>query len=156
MSRRQQYAKEKIAEWKEAFSIFDQDGNGEITIVELAKVMTQLGKTPSDAELQAIIKDVDKDGSGTIDFDEFCEMMHKQEADALPENELREAFNLCDRDGSGTISADELLYVMNNVLGENMTKAEVDAMIKEADQDGSGEIDFTEFAKIMGALNSKS
>ena len=46
------------------------------TFVEDVRPLTAAaGKNPSDAQLKAIIAEVDADGSGTIDFDEFCEMM---------------------------------------------------------------------------------
>lgn len=41
--------------------------------------MRSLGQNPTDEELEAIIKDADIDGDGTIDFDEFIEMMTSQE-----------------------------------------------------------------------------
>jgi Ca2+-binding EF-hand superfamily protein len=41
--RRKAYSKEKIEEWREAFKIFDQDGNGQISRSELGAVMEQLG-----------------------------------------------------------------------------------------------------------------
>lgn len=38
-SRRQQYSKEKLAEWREAFNIFDANGDGDIGVAELGSVM---------------------------------------------------------------------------------------------------------------------
>jgi len=86
-----------------------------------------------------------------IEFDEFCDMMDKQEA-VLPDIELREAFNLCDRDNSGTISFDELYYVMTSLLNEKVSQDDVKAMMKEADIDHNGELSFDEFKTIMQAL----
>lgn len=61
----------QIAEFKEAFSLFDKDGDGTITTKELGTVMRSLGQNPSEAELQDMINEVDADGNGTIDFPEF-------------------------------------------------------------------------------------
>lgn len=55
----------------------------------MCRLTTAAGKNPSDAQLKAIIAEVDADGSGTIDFDEFCEMMQAQEATMLPDDEVR-------------------------------------------------------------------
>ena len=45
-------AAEQIAEFKEAFSLFDKDGDGTITTKELGTVMRSLGQNPTEAELQ--------------------------------------------------------------------------------------------------------
>ena len=51
-----------IAEFQEAFSLFDKDGDGTITTKELGTVMRSLGQNPTEAELQDMIKEVDVDG----------------------------------------------------------------------------------------------
>ena len=51
------------AEFKEAFSLFDKDGDGTITTKELGTVMRSLGQNPTEAELQDMINEVDADGT---------------------------------------------------------------------------------------------
>ena len=51
-----------LAEFKEAFSLFDKDGDGTITTKELGTVMRSLGQNPTEAELQDMINEVDADG----------------------------------------------------------------------------------------------
>lgn len=51
-----------ITEFKEAFSLFDKDGDGTITTKELGTVMRSLGQNPTEAELQDMINEVDADG----------------------------------------------------------------------------------------------
>lgn len=52
----------KCTEFKEAFSLFDKDGDGTITTKELGTVMRSLGQNPTEAELQDMINEVDADG----------------------------------------------------------------------------------------------
>lgn len=47
------------------------DGDGTITTKELGVVMRSLGQNPTNVELQDMINEVDVDGNGTIDFNEF-------------------------------------------------------------------------------------
>lgn len=50
-----QLTEEQIAEFKEAFSLFDKDGDGTITTKELGTVMRSLGQNPTEAELQDMV-----------------------------------------------------------------------------------------------------
>ncbi|KAF7348456.1 hypothetical protein MVEN_01362600 [Mycena venus] len=135
-------------EFKEAFSLFDKDGDGTITTKELGTVMRSLGQNPTEAELQDMINEVDADGNGTIDFPEFLTMMARKMRDTDSEEEIKEAFKVFDKDGNGYISAAELRHVMTN-LGEKLSDNEVDEMIREADVDGDGQINYEEFVKMM-------
>ena len=53
---------DQVAEFKEAFALFDKDGDGTITTKELGTVMRSLGQNPTEAELQDMINEVDVDG----------------------------------------------------------------------------------------------
>jgi calmodulin len=121
---------------------------GTITTKELGTVMRSLGQNPTEAELQDMINEVDQDGNGTIDFQEFIGLMARKMKDTDSEAELLEAFKVFDKDGNGFISAEELRHVMTN-LGEKLTDEEVNEMIREADQDGDGQVDYSEFVKMM-------
>ncbi|KAF0414443.1 calmodulin [Gigaspora margarita] len=139
---------EQIAEFKEAFALFDRSNNGSITAGDLGKVMKSLGSNPTDTELEDMINEVDLDHNGTIDFNEFLNMMARKVKDSDAEEELKEAFKVFDKDNNGLISAAELRQVMNSI-GEKLTDEEIDEMIHEADVDGDGQINYEEFVKMM-------
>jgi len=143
-----QLTEEQISKFKEAFTLFDKDGDRTITTKELGNVMRSLGQNPTEAELQDMINEVDANGNGTIDFPEFITMMSRKMKDTDSEEELLEAFKIFDKDGNGFISASELRHVLTN-LGEKLSDEEVDEMIREADLDGDGEINHREFVKMM-------
>ena len=60
---------EELEEWRTIFNLFDVDGDQSITCQELGVVLRSMGQTPSDQELKEMIKDMDEDGSGTVDFE---------------------------------------------------------------------------------------
>ena len=62
-------------ELKEAFRIYDKAGNGYIPTSALKEILHELEPKLTEQELDGIIDEIDKDGSGTVDFDEFMEMM---------------------------------------------------------------------------------
>ncbi|KAH1242415.1 putative calcium-binding protein CML25 [Glycine max] len=66
---------EVLENLKDAFSIFDLDGNGSITAEELKMVMASLGDACSIEECRKMIAGVDGNGDGMINFDEFQIMM---------------------------------------------------------------------------------
>ncbi len=142
------YTEEQLAEYKEAFSLFDKNGDGAISAPELSKVMESLGIHPTKTELQDMIHELDTDGNGTIDFSEFMTLMSRQGAAADKDSEVEEAFKLFDLNGDGKISSTELREVMVN-LGEKMAEKEIEEMIKEADLDGDGSINYMEFVRMM-------
>ncbi|THU65935.1 hypothetical protein C4D60_Mb05t08880 [Musa balbisiana] len=141
---------EQISEFQEAFCLFDKDGDGCITLQELATVIRSLGQDPSEDELKCMIREVDINGNGTIEFAEFLNLMARKMKETDTEEELREAFKVFDKDQNGFISAGELRNVMMN-LGEKMTDEEALQMIKEADTDGDGQVNFEEFSRMMTA-----
>ncbi|XP_018901252.2 uncharacterized protein [Bemisia tabaci] len=134
-------AEDQVAEFKEAFMLFDKDEDGKITIAELGVVMRSLGQRPTETELRDMVNEVDQDGNGTIEFNEFLQMMSKKLKGADCEDELREAFRVFDKNNDGLISNKELRHVMTN-LGEKLSDEEVDDMIKEADLDGDGMVNY--------------
>ncbi|CAG4958991.1 unnamed protein product [Parnassius apollo] len=143
---------EQVAEFKEAFMLFDKDEDGTITMAELGVVMRSLGQRPSETELRDMVKEVDQDGNGTIEFNEFLQMMSKKMRGSDGEDELREAFRVFDKNNDGLISSVELRHVMTN-LGERLSEEEVDDMIREADLDGDGMVNYDEFVTILTSKN---
>ncbi|KAF8176298.1 calmodulin [Pholiota molesta] len=144
---------EELLTYKDAFLSFDRDGDGTITTSELGTVMRSLGRNPTNVELEGILKSVDKDQNGTIEFSEFVDLMGRSQQTlspgAEPQDELFQAFSVFDKDASGKISLTELETVMNNVVGEHLTQEELGIMIEEADLDGDNEISFAEFKKMV-------
>ncbi|XP_064622038.1 calmodulin-A-like [Lineus longissimus] len=143
----------EIAEFKEAFSLYDRDGDGTITTRELGTVMRSLGYTPSEAELQDMLNETDSEGDGEIDFSGFLSLMARMIKDDDTEFEIRDAFKIFDREGNGYVSTSDMRAVMMNLGGNTIVDDEVEEMIREADADGDGTIDYEEFVKMLNGGN---
>ena len=93
--------------------------------------MRSMGQNPTEDEVSSLellapvskylqvlnlVIEYDVNGDGTIDFDEFLEMMRKQAEQQDNSAELREAFKIFDRDGNGYIDAAELKKVTSAQL----------------------------------------
>uniref|UniRef100_A0A7S1GUW7 Calmodulin n=2 Tax=Hemiselmis andersenii TaxID=464988 RepID=A0A7S1GUW7_HEMAN len=141
------------------FKEFDADQSGNIDKEELGKAMEKLGKKKTDGELDALLLEIDDDGSGEIGFVEFASLFGVQASEidysavekAETLQKLREAygaFKAFDADNSNSVDATELGSVMKT-MGHHLTKKELDAMLSSVDEDGSGEIDFREFCQLL-------
>ena len=140
--------KNKVDQIREAFNVFDKDNDGFITLKELGTVMRSLGQNPTETELHDIIKQYDRDESGTIDFIEFFDLMYKKMKETEMEQEILEIFEALDRDGNGVLSGQEIQSVMD-LVGVHLTNDQVAELIKQADLDEDGCLNFSEFFRMM-------
>lgn len=62
-------------ELREAFRIYDKEGNGYITTDVLREIISEIDPTLTQEDLDGIIDEVDENRTGTLDFEEFQEMM---------------------------------------------------------------------------------
>uniref|UniRef100_A0A1B6IY99 EF-hand domain-containing protein n=1 Tax=Homalodisca liturata TaxID=320908 RepID=A0A1B6IY99_9HEMI len=93
---------EQIKLLKNAFNAFDQEQKGSISVEMVGTILEMLGWSMSPSELKEIVDEVDADGSGWLEFDEFCilasRFLTEDETGDNCEEELREAFRLYDKE----------------------------------------------------------
>lgn len=145
-------SQQKRQEIREAFELFDTDGSGTIDAKELNVAMRALGFEMTEEQITQMIADVDKDGSGAIDFDEFVHMMTDKMGERDTKEELMKAFRIIDQDENGKISASDIQRIAKD-LGESFTDREIQQMIDEADKDGDHEVNSEEFIRMMRKTN---
>jgi len=136
---------------RKAFDMFDQQKTGAIHTSKVSTILRTLGQSFEEKELQELIKEIDADGSGELEFDEFLALTAKflveEDAEAMQE-ELRDAFRMYDKEGNGYIKTAQLKEILR-ALDDKLTDDELDEMIAEIDTDGSGTVDFDEFMEMM-------
>ena len=130
-------SEEQIAELKQAFNEFDVDGGGTINTTELGYAMRAMGMNPTEQELLDLINQVntssllihlfikfdkkflliqyDTDGSGMIEFPEFCNMMSDKMNTVNDADMIRMAFRVLDKYGTGTISSKNFKHLMTHI-----------------------------------------
>ena len=87
-------------------------------------MLRSLGQNPTQDELEDMVREVDEDGNGEVDFEEFLLLMWKKKMEEDDGDlDILEAFKVFDKDGNGSISAAELRHVMHN-LGEELSPEE--------------------------------
>ncbi|ELU13700.1 hypothetical protein CAPTEDRAFT_169155 [Capitella teleta] len=143
-----QLTQEQIEEFKEAFALFDKDGDGTITLHELDSVMRGLGQNPTREELTQMIAEVDSDGNGSIEFSEFLILIASRLKMEDMREEIRDAFGVFDKNNDGRLSTSELKDVLSSV-GEKMSSDDINEMVAAADSRGTGMIDIDEFSTLM-------
>jgi Ca2+-binding EF-hand superfamily protein len=108
----------------QAFNIFDVDSSGSIDYRELKAAMKALGIQVKKEELKKMITDVDADGSGSVEFPEFLQMMTAKMSGADTKEDVMKVFSMFDEVNQGKITFKELKKVCRE-LGENLTDEEI-------------------------------
>ena len=134
--------------------MFDKDGNQNIDVYELKDAMKALGLNRTKADIAKIMEMADKDGSGTIELDEFKSLMAGMIKDRPVQAELSKAFKMYDDDDNGHIEFINLRKVADEMAKElkesPITDNEVKCMIKMADRKNEGtRVDLEDFMFVM-------
>jgi Ca2+-binding EF-hand superfamily protein len=110
--------------------------------------MTSLGFESKNGAIFQMISDLDADGNGTIDFQEWLNLLTKKVNDKDTRENINKIFYLYDDERTGFISVKNLRRVALE-LGENVPEAELEELIHRADIDGDGLVSEEEFFVIL-------
>lgn len=129
---------------RDAFDRFDINGDGVIDKEELSKLLIEfleLPKPPTEKQLSRIMAKVDLDQNGTIDYEEFKQMMHGR---SDTKNQYLTTFKNFDLDNDGYITQKELAECMKKVHPDT-TDEEIEVIMEALDSNKDGKISFQEF-----------
>ena len=129
------------------FHAIDTNGDGKLSREELLQCYNNaMGLRLSEEEVDNIMKQVDSDCSGYLDYSEFIKATVSMKI-LSNSNHLKMAFSQFDIDSSGKISPDEIKKVLQNgnVYDEQVWKE----IVRDADKNSDGEIDFKEFVELI-------
>merc|ERR1712086_725708 len=128
---------DEVQEVKDAFDLFDSDASGAVSVNELVEAMQSLGLEQKNEAVFNMIKEIDTDGSGELEFQEFLEMMTARLTNKTPRVDIERVFKLFDNDRTGEISLDNLKRVASE-LGEEVSNEELQEMVQRNDVDKDG------------------
>ena len=147
----EELSEEQIEEFREAFSLFDTDGQGFIFTKELGTVLRSLGIHASDDEKKEFIKKYDTNGEGKLYFWQFLEIIVSKITESKPEEEIKEAFRLFDTEKKKKISLDtfrEILKTFSKNIEEEEIKEICDFLQPCCDEDS----DYFDYDKAVQNL----
>ncbi|OAF69350.1 hypothetical protein A3Q56_02927 [Intoshia linei] len=138
------FDKNQIQEFKEAFSMIDQNHDGYISIEDLREIFASLGKEPSDNELQNMLDET----TGPINFTMFLTMFGERLNGTDPEQVIYNAYSCFDITDSGKISVDYIKEILMTT-GDRMAEEDVDLVMHDAQIDNNGNFNYQKFAKVL-------
>jgi len=134
----------------EQFKEFDKDGSGALSPDELKIALREVqGVDYNEQEIADLIKKIDIDGDGEINYSEFLMASLNQNA-LLSSERLEQAFRLFDIDGNGEISIQELQSLLS--LAKQIDEKVVMKALREIDGKTKKSIKFSEFRALMTRL----
>merc|ERR1712098_948661 len=145
-------ATDEIKCLKVCFDLFDVKKQEFLSADDLGEIMRAMGFRPTEEELKDLLQEIDEDGSGEIEFGEFCQLcatflVEDPDMETM-KRELKDAFRIYDKEGNGFITTETLRGLISELLAP-LTEEELELILEELDEDGSGSMDFDEFCEMM-------
>merc|ERR1712050_14233 len=152
---------QEVLNIERSFRFFDRNGDGVLNVDEICQGVRKLG-VESAAEvddLDGVIALLDRDGSNTVNLQEFVAGALKPER-AASHDHLWIAFNAFDRDQNGAVSVDEIEEIVRQVEAGLLAKDQVDNLVKSIRDElrvisYNNTIDFDQFVYIMSTPTGK-
>ena len=142
----------QIAEFQQLFSSFDHQKKNQISSQDLPSLIKALGQYWTKTELDELIKEVNTEHNGYLNFENFLKIMTRKVKPGEEENEEKhkDVYKLMENidEGPEKMNVKELKKIIMG-LGENVTEEEVDEMIQEVGVDENGDVKYREFLKSL-------
>jgi len=139
------FTEDQIIDFQEAFSIFDQKGDGKIQVTQIGDVLRALGQNPTEADVKRLSHQHRPEER--ISFEVFLPIMQtiSRQRPVDTADDFIEGLRHFDKDGNGYISTAELRHLLTH-LGEKLSDDEVEALLV-GQEDSQGNVNYEEFVR---------
>jgi len=138
---------DQIAEFQEAFLLYDQRGDGKIPVSQIGDVMRALGQNPTESEVKKLVNEHRADDRVT--FEVFLPIMQAicGRSSSDTSDDFIEGLRHFDKDGNGLITSAELRHLLTT-LGEKLSDEEAEQLLA-GHEDNQGNINYENFVKTV-------
>eukprot|EP00164_Ancoracysta_twista_P007939 GFYU01011381.1.p1 GENE.GFYU01011381.1~~GFYU01011381.1.p1 ORF type:complete len:155 (-),score=44.70 GFYU01011381.1:80-544(-) len=137
----------EIDEFQEIFDLVDIDKGGSIEADELQVLMDMMGLPTTQEELERMIEEIDQDGNGEIDFDEFLAVMQNKVGNGYKRNDLIRAFETFrfENGPADTVSRAELMDAMTVFAANKISKERAEELLDQVPFNDDNRLAFRRF-----------
>lgn len=141
------YTEDQLAEFQEAFQLFDQRGDGKIHVGQIGDALRAMGQNPTESDVKKCTHHLKSDER--ISFEVFLPIYQaiSKARSGDTANDFIEGLRHFDKDGNGFISSAELRHLLST-LGEKLSDDEVEQLL-QGQEDSQGNINYENFVHLI-------
>lgn len=149
------YREQDVRELRGQFEAADRDGNGALDVDELHMLLLEAGYSPTGAVTREALREIDKDGDGMVEFEEFEQLREhlRKTRGFLKEEaaEFRTIFRRASRGEGNTMPTEDLPRIAN-YLGFSIDSEALEKIVRSIDKNSSGELNFDELLQLIRSI----
>lgn len=141
------FTEDQLAEFQEAFNLFDNRGDGKIQQQQIGECLRALGQNPTETDVKKFTMQLKPDDR--VSFEVFLPIYQaiSKQRTADTADDFIEGLRHFDKDASGFISSAELRHLLTT-LGEKLADDEVEQLLQNQ-EDSQGNVNYEEFVRMV-------
>lgn len=145
-----QLSPEEINEFREIFNLVDKDGGGSISKEELSELMDTLGIEATSEEIDHMVGEIDVDGDGDIDFEEFVAVMSRKVNATYTADQVKSSFKVFEGTApSGYVKAEMLIKALCTYGTEKLSEEQARDLVGQLEVDSNGMVNYVDYVSMM-------
>ena len=147
---RMQLTEKELQEFKEIFNLVDTDQGGSISTEELGSLMETLGIKTTPEELKLMVSEIDENGNGEVDFDEFVQVMSRKVNADYTVDEVQKAFKVFAGNApEGHIKVSDLEKALQTYGKDKLSEEEAKNLVAQIEANADGLFNYSDYVSMM-------